>query len=181
SSASCSPATGSTASDCRSGASAATRSVDREPDLDGHLPVRDLPALDVPAGLQHLEPADVAHALRGRLDRDPVGVVTARLRRAGQFQGLVDVVAHGAPPSSCDRGRVAAHARVLRASYLDSDWPQFRLVAQQSMMTGALVLHMWDRVAEGGKLAPSQVPVTLSLWRSPGPAGGAGLTSVFFF
>src|SRR5690606_4650466 len=100
SSASCSPATGSTASDCRSGASAATRSVDREPHLDGHLPVRDLPALDVPAGLQHLEPADVAHALRGLLDRDPDGVVTARPGRAGQFQGLVDVVAHGAPPST---------------------------------------------------------------------------------
>lgn len=45
------------------------------------------------------------------------------------------------------------------------EYPQFKHVAQPSMMTSALVLHLWQRVADGGKLVPS--PVTaMSSWEA---------------
>jgi len=56
-------------------------------------------------------------------------------------------------------------------------YPQFRQVAQPSISTSALVLHLWHMVALGGKLVPS--PVT-AMSSSRAPAAGA-LASLFFF
>src|SRR5690606_32191158 len=41
-------------------------------------------------------------------------------------------------------------------------YPQFKQVAQPSMITSALVLHLWHMVALGGKLVPSPVTATSS-------------------
>src|SRR5690606_30543323 len=41
-------------------------------------------------------------------------------------------------------------------------YPQFKQVAQPSMITRALVLHLWHMVALGGKLVPSPVTATSS-------------------
>src|SRR5690606_22905129 len=73
-------------------------------------------------------------------------------------------------------------------------YPQFKQVAHPSMITSALVLHLWHIVALGGKLVPSPVTSMSSSWGEdvatepppsrPSPAGageGAGATSVFFF
>ena len=43
-------------------------------------------------------------------------------------------------------------------------YPQFKQVAQPSMITSALVLHLWHRVALGGKVAPSPVISMSSGW-----------------
>src|SRR5690606_1218567 len=75
-------------------------------------------------------------------------------------------------------------------------YPQFKQVAHPSMITSALVLHLWHIVALGGKLVPSPVTSTSSSWLAdavvflppsrPSPAGageGAGpsLTPLFVF
>src|SRR5690606_24306780 len=73
-------------------------------------------------------------------------------------------------------------------------YPQFKQVAHPSMITSALVLHLWHIVALGGKLVPSPVTSTSSSWwedvatepspSRPSPAGageGAAATSGFFF
>src|SRR5690606_26829364 len=77
-----------------------TASVDGEPDLHRHLPVGDRAVLHMAAGVQHLEPADVADAF-GRLGQgDADGVVAALGRGTGEFDGLVDVLGHGVLPGS---------------------------------------------------------------------------------
>src|SRR5690606_18148620 len=73
-------------------------------------------------------------------------------------------------------------------------YPQFKQVAHPSMITSALVLHLWHIVALGGKLVPSPVTSMSSSWvphvaaalppSRPSPAGagdGAAVMSAFFF
>src|SRR5690606_10425473 len=75
-------------------------SVDGEPDLHRHLPVRDLPALHVAPGAEDLEPADVAYARRALGQGHAHGVVAAIGRRTGELDGLVDMLGHDALPGS---------------------------------------------------------------------------------
>src|SRR5918994_5536573 len=70
--------------------------LQREPDLERDLPVGDLHALDVPAGLGHLEPPQVADGLRGLRDRFSDGVFDADGGRADELDRLVDVLRHPA-------------------------------------------------------------------------------------
>src|SRR5690606_41755544 len=46
---------------------------------------------------------------------------------------------------------------VLVAHHPHLLYPQFKQVAHPSMITSALVLHLWHMVALGGKLVPSPV------------------------
>src|SRR3546814_12499334 len=63
------------------------------------------------------------------------------------------------------------------------EYPQLRQVAQPSMITTALALHLWHMVAEGGKLAPSPVTamVSLSSISDSRPWVGSTGASGFFF
>src|SRR5690606_4557087 len=84
-----------------------------------------------------------------------------------------------------DRSSKSTHPHLL--------YPQFKQVAHPSMITSALVLHLWHMVALGGKLVPSPVTSTSSSWwedvatepspSRPSPAGageGAAATAGFF-
>src|SRR5690606_14895527 len=58
-------------------------------------------------------------------------------------------------------------------------YPQFKQVAHPSMITSALVLHLWHMVALGGKLVPSPVTATSSSRAAAGvPPETAALTSL---
>src|SRR4029077_1288698 len=71
---------------------------DRETDLEGDLIMRNLAVLDMAAGLDDLEPAQVAQGLRragdGALDR----VVDALVRRTDDLNDAVDMIVHGVLP-----------------------------------------------------------------------------------
>src|SRR5690606_7133901 len=69
--------------------------VQREPDLQRHLPVRDLSVLEVAADLLHREPAEVVQGLAGPLDGATHRVLDAIGRGTGQLDRLVDVLGHG--------------------------------------------------------------------------------------
>src|SRR3546814_11699548 len=45
----------------------------------------------------------------------------------------------------------------LDIAYPHFEYPQFKQVAHPSMITTALVLHLWHMLADGGKVAPSPV------------------------
>src|SRR4249919_3063204 len=62
-------------------------------------------------------------------------------------------------------------------------YPQFKQVAHPSMITTALVLHLWHMAADGGKDAPSPVTSMDSSCDSFSVARSAtvALTSGFFF
>lgn len=70
---------------------------ERKPNLQRHLPVRDLAFLDMAARVNDFEPADVAHRFRrfrdGAIDR----VFDAGRGAAGQL--YINVGAHGIPPA----------------------------------------------------------------------------------
>src|SRR5690606_26163840 len=88
-------------------------------------------------------------------------------------------------------GRVILAGCVRAAAQPHLEYPQLRHVAQPSITTTALVLHLWHIVAEGGKLVPSPVTATSSPLRSApwsassaptGPASAAATpASLFFF
>src|SRR6476469_3722103 len=63
------------------------------------------------------------------------------------------------------------------------EYPQFKQVAHPSMITTALVLHLWHMAADGGKDAPSPVTSMVSSCDPFSVARSAtvGLTSGFFF
>src|SRR6516164_4977235 len=73
------------------------RLFESEPDLENDL-VLQLRRLDLPSGLQDLEPADPAQFLRragdGAFDR----ILDALFRRACDFDDSVDVIGHRCPP-----------------------------------------------------------------------------------
>src|SRR5688500_16613810 len=70
--------------------------LQREPDLERHLPVADLRPLDVSTGLGHLEPAQVADGLGSLRDGPADRVLDAHGGRADQLDRLVDVLRHTA-------------------------------------------------------------------------------------
>src|SRR3546814_7669630 len=80
----------------------------------------------------------------------------------------------------------------LDIAYPHFEYPQFKQVAHPSMITTALVLHLWHMLADGGKVAPSPVTAMSSAGssmlsgRAPSPQPspvetGEGVTSAFFF
>src|SRR3546814_12217559 len=52
--------------------------------------------------------------------------------------------------------------------YPHFEYPQFKRVAHPSMITTALVLHLWHMLADGGKVAPSPVTAMRSEERRVG-------------
>ncbi len=68
--------------------------VEREADLDRHLPMSDFVVLDVAASLQNLEPAKVSQALRGLGKRVLNGIFDSDGGGADKFDLLVDMIAH---------------------------------------------------------------------------------------
>src|SRR3712207_9486684 len=81
--------------------------LEPEPDLHRHLIVPDATLFEVAANLGHFEPVEVAQAVRGLLDRPVDGLGDALGRRAGDLDGLVDVIAH---PRSIADGDGSAEA-----------------------------------------------------------------------
>jgi len=67
-----------------------------EAGLDHHLVMAHLAVLDVPAGLDDLEPAQIPQGLVRPLDCGLNRILDALLRRADEFDDLVDMVIHGA-------------------------------------------------------------------------------------
>ena len=75
-----------------------------EADLDRHLVMRDLAALDMTAGVGDFEPADIVDG-RGRArDRGLDRILDAGRRGADELNDFVDVVGHGPAPSLVRRG-----------------------------------------------------------------------------
>src|SRR5262245_55461623 len=66
-----------------------------EADPERHLIEVDLAVLDLPAGLHHLEPAQVAHRLAGARDGIADRVLDSRLGRTDEVDDLVDMIVHG--------------------------------------------------------------------------------------
>src|SRR3546814_5013456 len=61
-------------------------------------------------------------------------------------------------PSSGDRAALRqGRAPGELTNYPHFEYPQFKQVAHPSMITTALVLHLWHMLADGGKVAPSPV------------------------
>src|SRR5215212_5951808 len=73
---------------------ASPRSAEREADLQGHLVMGDLAALDMAASLLDLEPANVAHGRGGAGDGALDRILDAGRRAADDLDHLVDIVAH---------------------------------------------------------------------------------------
>jgi hypothetical protein len=64
----------------------------READLDRHLPVLNLPLVDVAARLDHLEPAQVLDGFVRAFDGLFNGVLDGSSRSAGEFDEFIDVI-----------------------------------------------------------------------------------------
>src|SRR3546814_14941046 len=61
-------------------------------------------------------------------------------------------------PSSGDRAALRqGRAPGELTNYPHFEYPQFKQVAHPSMITTALVLHLWHMLEDGGKVAPSPV------------------------
>ena len=78
--------------------------VHGESHFDGHLIVRDLAALDVAAGFEDFEPADVVDGGRGAGDRRLDRILDAGRRGADELDDLVNMIGHGPAPSVLLRG-----------------------------------------------------------------------------
>ena len=79
-----------------------------------------LPSATWPRCLDHLEPLDVATGLAGLDDGALHGVVAAVRRRAGQFDELVDMLAHGRSPCNDDGTAIMTAAPAPVAARLTS-------------------------------------------------------------
>jgi hypothetical protein len=66
--------------------------LEREPDLERHLPMGDAIVLDLPARADHLEPAQVAKRAPRFPQRIVDGILDAGRRRSDELDGFVDVV-----------------------------------------------------------------------------------------
>ena len=64
----------------------------RKASLEHNLVVADLPVLDMPAGLHHLEPVQISQRLTGTLDGRLDRILDAGLRRTDEFDHLVDMI-----------------------------------------------------------------------------------------
>ena len=72
-------------------------SLDGEADLDRHLVVKDLSALDMAARFEDFEPADTVDRARSPSDRGLDGVLDAGGRRADELDYFINVVCHELP------------------------------------------------------------------------------------
>ncbi|CAM2159557.1 hypothetical protein PT2222_50395 [Paraburkholderia tropica] len=68
--------------------------VDAHAHLDRHLPVRNLVVFDQAARFHDLEPVQMTQRFRRARDGAADGVVAGHLGRSGEFDLLVDMVAH---------------------------------------------------------------------------------------
>jgi hypothetical protein len=65
-----------------------------EADLEGDLPVVDFAFFDAAAGFDDLKPAKVFDGLMGVIDGLVHGILNARGRSSGKFDGFIDGIFH---------------------------------------------------------------------------------------
>src|SRR5690606_3690360 len=99
-----------------------------EADLQTHLPVLDLPLLDLPAHLGHLEPVQVAQGFRGPADAVADGLIDAVVRGADDLGDAVGVVRHAGGSSPW---RLRVPARTPPATQVTPPCPTARRSARQ--------------------------------------------------